>query len=403
MARRTLDTMVPSDDLVAAVAAGRITRKPHPDYPISIYTYTRSCQYDHAWDAATIACRGLIADDATGHIIALPFPKFFNVADHAMGHPYAPPLPDQPFQVHDKVDGSLGICFHYAGAWHVASKGSFTSDQAAWATGRLRAADTSGMDPDVTYLAEIVYPGNRIVVDYGIRQDLVLLGAFRRDGTELPLDTAAAHWGTVGSVVRSWPALPLADLMKLMAANTRLDGAVSSGIDAEGYVIRFASGVRAKVKLADYVRLHKTLTGITDRDVWRYLGIQRFAGQDTKRVAQSVGCTAADVAAMNATGRGPFDALLDQVPDEFDSWVRKVADSLNKQAADLGNAIDAAFDQLRHLGDDRAQFARAAQQIKDRSVRAAMFLILDGRPVDLHIWRSIKPGPGDPFKSDDDG
>ncbi|MET9842806.1 hypothetical protein ABZZ01_34320, partial [Streptomyces virginiae] len=79
---------------------------------------------------------------------------------------------------------------HYAGRWRVASKGSFISAQAVWAQRRLDGADTAALHPGTTYLAEILYPQNRIVVDYGDRRDLVLLAAFGLDGTEVPLAEA---------------------------------------------------------------------------------------------------------------------------------------------------------------------------------------------------------------------
>ncbi|MCZ0978435.1 RNA ligase [Streptomyces diastatochromogenes] len=191
----TLHDLMPADELAAALADGHVTRKRHPGLPLSIYTYTRACQYAQHWNRATTRCRGLVADDTTGRIVALPLPKFFNLSEHAGGRPYAPPLPDEPFEVYDKVDGSLAVVFHYADRWHVASKGSFTSGQATWAQRRLDAADTTGLTPGTTYLAEMLYPGNRIVVNYGERRDLVLLAAFGPDGTETPLAEAAEGWG----------------------------------------------------------------------------------------------------------------------------------------------------------------------------------------------------------------
>ncbi|MFE6856013.1 RNA ligase, partial [Streptomyces sp. NPDC057674] len=282
----TLHDLMPSDELTAALTAGHVTRKRHPRLPLSIYTYTRACQYAQHWNEATTRCRGLVADDADGRIVALPLPKFFNVSEHASGRPYAPPLPDEPFEVYDKVDGSLGVVFHYDGRWHVASKGSFTSVQATWAQRRLDAADTAGLTPGVTYLAEILYPGNRIVVNYGDRRDLVLLAAFDRDGTEVPLAEAATGWQGVGSVVRTWPAMDLAELVALTESNTLPDGHRATGTDAEGFVLRFASGRRAKAKLAEYVRLHKVLTGVTERDIWRGHGIQRFAALPAGEIAK---------------------------------------------------------------------------------------------------------------------
>ncbi|MFD5551690.1 RNA ligase [Streptomyces goshikiensis] len=396
----TLHDLLPPQDLAAAIDAGHVTRKAHPELPLSIYTYTRTAQYEQVWNQVTTRCRGLVADDTTGAVVALPLPKFFNVGEHESGRPYAPPLPqDEPFEVYEKVDGSLAVAFHYAGHWRVASKGSFISAQATWAQRRLDAKDTSGLAPGVTYLAEILYPENRIVVDYGDRRDLVLLAAFDRDGTEVPLAEAAAHWQPIGSVVTVWPAMPLAELIALTESSTLPGGRAATGTDAEGFVLRFASGVRAKAKISEYVRLHKVLTRVTERDIWRGHGIQRFAGLPAKQLAQHLGCTAADI---EAWGDKPLDALLDQVPDEFDAWVRQVIARLEAEAALRERAVDEAFRNLAHLAGDRGAFARAAKALPDGRLRAAMFLRLDGRSTELAVWRDVRPEASDPYTTDEE-
>ncbi|MFD5771223.1 T4 RnlA family RNA ligase [Streptomyces sp. NPDC127049] len=398
----TLDALMPAQELAAAVEAGHVTRKSHPELPLSIYTYTRSCQYEGIWNSVTTRCRGLVADDRTGRIVALPLPKFFNVSEHESGRPYAPPLPDEPFEVYEKVDGSLGLVFHYEGRWRVASKGSFISAQATWAQRRLDGADTSRLVPGVTYLMEIVYPQNRIVVDYGDRRDLVLLAAFGADGTELGLTEAAEAWNGVGSVVTVHPPMPLESLVKLAETNTLPDGAAAIGTDAEGFVLRFASGVRAKAKLAEYVRLHKVLTGVTERDIWRGHGVQRFAGTSAKRLAQGLGLSVAELGGVRSQGGRPLDALLEQVPDEFDAWVRSVVAGLEEAYAARERAIDEAYAGLAPLAADRGAFARAAKQLSDPGLRSAMFLRLDGRPTDLFVWRSLRPETADPFTTDEE-
>ncbi|OKJ95095.1 polynucleotide kinase [Streptomyces sp. CB03234] len=395
----TLHELLPPQELATALDAGHVTRKAHPELPLSIYTYTRTCQYERIWNRVTMRCRGLVADDVTGEVVALPLPKFFNVGEHEAGQPYAPALPDEPFEVYDKVDGSLAVVFHYAGRWRVASKGSFISTQATWAQRRLDGKDTSGLTPGVTYLAEILYPQNRIVVDYGDRRDLVLLAAFAKDGTEIPLADAAPAWEPVGSVVTVRPAMPLAELLALTESNTLPDGRAATGTDAEGFVLRFASGVRAKAKLSEYVRLHKVLTGVTERDIWRGHGIQRFAHLPARQIAQALGCSAADI---TASGGRPLDALLEQVPDEFDAWVREVIARIEKDVADRERAIDDAYRSLAPLAGDRAAFARAVKALPDAAVRPAMFLRLDGRPTELVTYRSVRPEASDPFKNDEE-
>ncbi|MFI2040044.1 RNA ligase [Streptomyces bottropensis] len=395
----TLHELLPPQELAAALDAGHVTRKSHPELPLSLYTYTRTSQYERVWNRVTTRCRGLVADDVTGEIVALPLPKFFNVGEHESGQPYAPRLPDEPFEVYDKVDGSLAVVFHYAGRWRVASKGSFVSVQATWAQRLLDGKDTSGLVPGVTYLAEILYPENRIVVDYGDRRDVVLLAAFAKDGTEVPLAEAATGWRGIGSVVTVRPAVPLAELLAMTEGNRLPGGADATGTDAEGFVLRFASGVRAKAKFAEYVRLHKVLTGVTERDIWRGHGIQRFAGLPAKQVAQALNCSAADIV---ASGGRPLDALLEQVPDEFDDWVRAVVAGIEKQMEDRERAIDEAFRSLAPLAADRGAFARAVRELPDAAVRPAMFLRLDGRPTALVTYRATRPEASDPFKNDEE-
>ncbi|MEH0589669.1 hypothetical protein QA942_38840 [Streptomyces sp. B21-106] len=203
---------------------------------------------------------------------------------------------------------------------------------------------------------------------------------FAKDGTEVTLSEAETHWGDIGSVVTVWPAMPLDELLALAEGNRLPGGRAATGTEAEGFVLRFASGCRAKAKLAEYVRLHKVLTGVTERDVWRGHGIQRFAGLPAKQVAQALGCSAEDVA---ASGAGPLDALLEQVPDEFDGWVRGVIAGIEKQVDERERAIDEAFRSLAPLAGDRGAFASRRERAARR--RAA--------PRDVSCaWTGARPG-----------
>ncbi|MFI5880889.1 RNA ligase [Streptomyces sp. NPDC051554] len=371
-----LDELMPPADLVAALDAGHITRKAHPELPLSIYTYTRECQYGHIWTPVTMRCRGLIADDVSGDLVALPFPKIFVTAMHGV-HDFAPPLPAEPFEIFEKADGSLIIVFCYDGRWHAASKGSFISEQAQWAQAVLDTADLSVLDAELTYLAEAIYPANRIVVDYGQREELVLLAAYRpADGTEEPLATVAAHWKSIGPAVRSWGLRDgIAELEQLAAASTTLDGATVGGTDEEGYVIRYASGARAKVKLSAYLTLHKLFTGTNERTIWEVL----------------------------ASGQDPA-VLFDQVPDEFADWAHAVADQLRVEHARIvDEAVDAYAVVMAALPADPDRKAFALQAVKSPS-RSALFLIHDGRntAVSDWAWKQIKPRGDKPYKNDED-
>ncbi|NUQ95356.1 MAG: polynucleotide kinase [Streptomyces sp.] len=373
----TLDDLFPADDLTAAIGAGHVTRKAHPTLPLSILTYTRECQYGHIWTPVTMRCRGLIVDDDADIVIALPFPKIFVTAMHGV-HDFAPPLPAEPFEIFEKADGSLIIVFHYNDRWHAASKGSFISEQAQWAQGRLDAADLSGLDPKLTYLAEAIYPANRIVVDYGQREELMLLAAYRpADGTEEPLSAVAPHWKPIGPAVRSWGLSDdLAELEQLAAASATLDRAAADGTDEEGYVIRFTSGQRAKVKLSAYLTLHKLFTGTNERTIWEVL----------------------------ASGQDPA-VLFDQVPDEFADWARTIEATLREEHARIVDKAVASYaDVMAALPAEPDRKTFALEAVKS-PYKSALFLIHDGRDAAVSdwAWKQIKPRGDKPFKTDEEG
>lgn len=372
-----LDDLFPPGELTAAIDAGHVTRKTHPTLPLSIYTYTRVCQYENIWTPVTMACRGLIADENTGAVMAYPFPKIFVTDMHDRGLDFAPPLPAEPFTICEKLDGSLIIVFHYDGRWHAASKGSFISEQAQWAQNWLTTHNTTRLDPTLTYLAEAIYPGNRIVVDYGPLEELVLLAAYNpADGTEATFGLQRRQqWAPIGRTATTWGVGDdITELAKQAADNLTMQGDKAHGHDEEGYVIRFTSGQRAKVKLAAYLVLHKLFTGTNERTIWEVLK----SGQDPA-------------------------ILFDTAPDEFADWTRGVADTLRERhAAIVDGAVDTYGDIVATLpeGYDRKTFALAAIQSPHKS---ALFMIEDGNDtkVSAWAWDQIRPRGDQPFKNDE--
>lgn len=363
-----LSELLREDELAEEVAAGRVKRTRHPELPLSIYAYGPRCVFDNHWTDVTRRTRGLIVDDDTSDVVAVPFPKFFNADQHAAGSPFAGPLPvDEAFEVQEKIDGSLAIVFHYAGRWHAATKSSFRSDQARWAQAWLDARDTSALSPGTTYLAEIVFPANRIVVDNGARETLVLLGGYGPDTAETPLADLAPAWRALGGDIVRTHTTTLADLLDHAANNRSIDGRSVSGTDAEGWVVRYSSGLRVKIKTRDYLRLHATLTRTTERSVWEHL----------------------------STGGDPA-ALFDRMPDEFRTWILAVATRLHAEQQAWQATVQAAFDTIGPVADRRT-FAQHVQA-HPRGHRSALFLLHDGRPIDDLAWRVVKPPPGDPYR-----
>jgi hypothetical protein len=185
------------------------------------------------------------------------------------------------------MDGSLGIMFYYEGEWIFASRGSFISEQALkFKDIFMNKYKTSHLTVTNTYLFEIIYPENRIVVNYGEMEDVVMLGEIHnQSGEELNLD----HYETsIFNVVKKYNFKDYTEIQKLNWDNK------------EGFIVKFFNGNRCKIKFEDYVTLHKIITNISSYDIWENL--KSFGKLD--------------------------EDLLTQVPDEFYEWVRKVESNL---------------------------------------------------------------------------
>ena len=397
-------------DLQSEIAAGYVKATSHPSLPLTIFTYTREAQYEGRWNDVTIKCRGLIADHKA-EVMARSFDKFWSVGEAGV-RDYAPPLPLEPFRVYSKLDGSLGIIFYYQDAWRAASKGSFVSEQAMWAQDRLDREPwrTANMDRELTYSTEILYPENRIVVNYGDRQELTLLAAFRTDGTEVPLTQLEPHW-RLGDVVASHDggsyATDLTRIIEHTAENKHLDGTDATGTDAEGYVIRFKSGVRAKSKFAEYIRLHRILTGITERDIWRAYAFDDMADLDLsdEALVRALKCSPGEVAAMRAAPLGAVATIVEGVPDEFDEWTKSVMVKLQRAYDQIDLGAHTIFDVIVMKAgvSDRGAFARELQKwYGDRkTLVSCCFAMLDKKPLAPLVWRSLYPAASTPFREDE--
>ncbi len=224
---------------------------------LHLFCYSKFCVYSGGWDELTILARGLILDPVAKRVVATPFPKFFNLGERSGD------WPDLPFEVFEKIDGSLIILYHHAGRWRCATKGSFESEQARWAEARLAHLDS--LVPGTTYLLEAVYPENRVVVKYG-REALVMLGAYDESGRELAHAELPAGFGV-------WPgrSKAIADRRPFGSISELIRAVKSLKLSEEGFVVRFSNGLRLKVKGDEYLRIHRMLAQVTPLHIWEAL------------------------------------------------------------------------------------------------------------------------------------
>jgi RNA ligase len=159
------------------------------------------------------------------------------------------------------VHNSLGIVFYWEGRWCVATKGSFQSEQAIWATKWLYInVYTEKLDVNKTYLTEIIYPSNKIVVSYSF-EGLVLLGGYDLD-SGLEVSDLADTWKVAFNLDRKPKTYQYNSLDEMLKIAETLD------VNNEGFVVRFSNGYRIKIKGAEYVRVHRLISNCTPLAIW---------------------------------------------------------------------------------------------------------------------------------------
>jgi RNA ligase len=255
--------------LFDAVQAGHVYRRTSGD--LSLYVYTKECVYERAWNEYSLLARGLILDHVKKEVVALPFPKFFNISEANVT------IPDLPFETFEKVDGSLIIIFFHNGKWQCATKGSFDSDQAQWAQTLLdnMVIGKACLVPGWTYLCEAIYPENKIVISYQ-ESGLVLLGGYTDKGEELDYNNL-----NIISSLSGWmlaPRYSYNSISELLALAKELPAS------REGFVLRFNNGYRIKIKGDEYCRIHSLVSRLTPLTVWELLN----AGDDTEAMRKEL-------------------------------------------------------------------------------------------------------------------
>jgi len=362
-----LADLVDFDTLDALIADKRIAVQVHPVLPLRIYNYTNRAQFANQWTREERVCRGLIVDE-NDKVIARGPSKFFNY-----GQPGAPEvaLSDKVW-VSKKEDGSLGIAYAYGDHVGVATRGSFASEQATHATSMLSDADKlrirhMSRNKNHTMIFEIVYPGNRIVLDYKGLEKNIRLGNVNNDTgliEERNLgvlygDGLASHEMTFAEAL----ALPIPD-------------------DEEGYVLDIrsfdkAGEIRGHLKLKGdrYKELHGAIFGLSERKIWEAIGENR-----------------------------DMDMFVADLPDELMPWAQGVVDRITREADDLFRDVEFCFALTNlHFGvglgtvedikeiprGDVARFIVANYP----EIKGPLFSMLDGNVLAVEEWahKQVRP------------
>jgi RNA ligase len=359
----------PTDDIrkrEELVVAGLLRSDRTDDGKLVVYTYSDNCVYDAAWNEVTMNSRGHVFNAKTGEPVSRPFPKFFNLGEKPPVAPEALAW-DKPYDVYEKMDGWLGVLYRHDGQFKVSSRGSFHSEGAQWATEFVQKKDLRFLPNEATLCFEIINPAQRIILDYGEMQSLVILAAFNRyTGEEYPR-AIVEEWAKQADIpiVRRYENMTLDDLRRIQA----------EGKGMEGFVIRFHDGVRVKVKTEWYTTRAKIVSRLTPIALWEAM----------------------------KDGRVQKEFLVG-IPEEIRPLAENIQSTLESQyAAILKGIEDYSRPLIKLHGNDRKAIALAMQADGGKSKLgckfSATFSLLDGdkgkSSLDKAIMGEIYPKNND--------
>jgi len=313
----------------------------HPTLPLVIYNYSKFAMYEEKFNDILEKCRGLICDEQD-NIIARPFEKFYNYEEL----PDTSVIPHLPFEIYDKLDGSLGILYWWDGTAYMATRGSFSSDQAMHANTLLRTRYSeriNRLDHTKTYLFEIIYPGDLHVVSYNGMDELVLLAI---------IDTETGEEEDIYSLEDKF-ILP-----------RRYDGISNwlqirelvPGDNREGFVIKFQNNFRLKLKYAEYFELHSLMYGLSEKVVLEHI--------------------------VNGT-IGDISDTIAKFEEEQQIFFNNIIKKYNDIHDDILNEVRAVY------RDDFPTKKDAAAYILKQKYSGIMFTMYDGKDYEKAIWTYI--------------
>jgi len=334
-------------DVQPAVSAKkeiRFLQLPH-GVTLGCYLFAGADTFD---SPEALECRG-IAFDATGRIVSRPLHKFFNVGEKDWLLPQKVAARDDVVAVFDKLDGSM-IATAWVGdrlLWR--SKKAFDSDVVKLTESFLEMPEhrqiasfaaevaSSGM----TAIFELTHPEARIVVAQE-RPALHLLhvrdnvsGAYLMLDLTHPIHDLIKQYGV--PLVKRFSDMTFANAM------SELDAMV----DNEGFVLQFANGDMAKLKCPWYLRLHRNLSFLRERDIAS--AALDEALDDVKAALTELGVDLSEVLAVEARLKANLLALVAEIDTVFESGKH-----LDQKSFAIANKAHPLFALImtRYLGKD---------------------------------------------------
>ena len=401
-----------------------ITRRKHPTLPLSILNYSASCQFENYWPLEVCLCRGLIVDDQN-NIVSRPMMKFFNLGQEStiitesgvdenvmVDAEFITRMAQEskkPLTITRKMDGWAGILYEYNGQWGVSSRGSFDSPGAIFATQKFQKFVKYGAVEFIpkgwTLFFEIISKELRIVIPYEWEGLCLLTAVNNETGEEMSYEQLHELWVTLNSYSKTIdaegtkiPGKPWCRIVEKFDID--LETAKNDkSMDEEGYVVSInrplMTPVKAKIKLAEYLRLHKILCNVTPQMIWgakvyptdQWLGVNSWMDRKTKEIQTTL-----------------------PVPSEFAQWVRQwdrgLTNSFHKYLVEAMEAEKALY--VRETEPVFSPFKNDMERKRwltsdknySRSIADAAINLRCNRIVEAYeiLWKLVRPhGKDDRF------
>ena len=305
------------------------------DVTIYNYRFANFPPFDDPYFTVLREMRGLMFSSETGKIISRPFHKFFNL-DERQETFYSNLSWDMPYRMEMKHDGSLIHASHFNGHSIYSTKMGPTTEIALMAA--EFASDTHDKllrdNPNHTFLFEYCGPKNQVVIEHPEEKLELLAIRNKIDGSYskgIPRETITFD-------------NPLGDDKMQSIFNIR------QWTGAEGVVISWENGERIKIKTEDYLEKHQMV----------------FLGASPKRMLQICLEDSVDDFKSSYPNHPDLNKLL-----EFST-------KYLKYRHDESEKIERLFNNLKHLSEDRKNFALTV--LNDESIKPYaqfMFNLLD--------------------------
>ena len=126
--------------------------------------------------------------------------------------------------------------------------------------------------------------------------------------------------------------------------------------NCEGFVIKFSNDFRIKIKLEEYVRLHRIITHISNVSIWECMA------QNTD-----------------------LEELIATTPDEFYTWVKDTQKALQIHYDTIENTAKNLFQSF----DTRKE--AAMYYVQHQPYTPVLFAMLDSKDYSPIIWKMVRP------------